>query len=564
MLRRALPALLFLLFLAVPAVEAHANYFSSEPARGARLSAVPSVVNVTLSEQVDPGGSTLEVRDGNNALVSVGRTRVMNGPTPVLSVDLREGLGPGAYLATWRALSSVDGHVTSGSWGFAVGGYDPPSAPSAPVDYAPGSALSRSVAYAGYALGIGAIGYALFVDPALRRDPRGRILGRSLGGAGILILLGITGVSVQTWDKTGLSFSAFSSTDVGKEFVLRAALAWLTFLVSLRGWRGAPNTRLLSGLGVLFFLDALGSSWFVHSANKGAIAVAADLVHLITVSLWLGGLAFFLWHIKESGRQGTYEDVIRVGRRFSTLALTCVTLLGLSGLASTALILGTHPFREPWSLWSHPYGAFLASKILLFGAMLAVAGINRFIFLGHVPGPDSQPSGRVRFFSTLFPRGAIGAQSFGRAVSFEATLGLVVLVLAGFLTAISPPSAETLEEAPYDLVGYGDYYNVTLRFLPLPSGGGTANVTLRIETAATGEPLETAIRVRVYFLRDDANESGGEAHSARPLGGGSWLVGDVFFAQPGGYIARVDVQTEEVFRDTIEIPFEVAQAASTP
>lgn len=553
---------LLLLLLGVPHAAAHANYYASEPPRGARLDQVPRSVNVTLSEAVDPGGSSLEVRDAEGNLVSVGPTRHTGGATPGLSVDLRTDLGPGAYLATWRALSTVDGHVTSGSWGFAVGGFEPPEAPTAIVEYAPASAALRAVSYAGYALGIGALGYALLVDPRLRGTPRGSILGRCLALGALLVALGVAGVFHDTWSKTGMTLRAFSATEVGNEFLFRLGAALLTLLVAAPLWSRPPPRGSLAVLSGLFLLDAVGSSWFVHSANRGPGAVAIDLVHLVSVSLWLGGLALFLWHVKEQARGGTYEEVLRVGRRFSRLALACVLLLGVSGIASTLLILGTHPFREPLRVVGHPYGAFLLAKVLLFAAMLFVAGVNRFVFLGTAPGRD--PPAPLSVFASLLPRGHGNANAFGSAVAAEATLGVVVLVLAGFLTAISPPSGQALEggSSTYDLKGYGDAHNATLHFAAPPTAGTSVNVSLSLETSHDGAPLETAVRVRVTLQREDGNGTGGETYNARLQGGGRWLVGDVLFAQAGKYRARIDVQTEEVFRDVIEIGFSVAGAAS--
>jgi putative copper export protein len=320
--------------------------------------------------------------------------------------------------------------------------------------------------------------------------------------------------------------------------------------------RPAPPTLAIFAL--LLLADAAGNSLFAHSAARGWWASGIDWLHLVSVSAWLGGLAFFLLFILRASDRGTYDDVVRVGHRFSTLALTSVFVLGLTGLVSTVLIVGPDMLTRPWDLAGQTYGAFLLGKVALFAAMLGLAGLNRFVFLGARPGPDEERP--THDYSSLHPTRANRGSVFARAVGLEATLGVLVLVLAGFLTAVSPPSALAAEPGFLGLqrIGYGDEYNVTLRVDPSPGVGRSSNVSLQIEDASSGAPLEEAIRVRLTIARVGDNESAGETYAATALGGGQWSVGDVLFSRAGAHEARIEIQTEDVYSDVIMVPFDVA------
>jgi methionine-rich copper-binding protein CopC len=118
----------------------HGDYSSSDPPEGERVKKVPGRVSLTLTEP--PGaGSTLKVVDGcrRNVAQTVSRSgsdleaRVANGE-------------PGHWMMKYRAVSSVDGHLTRGAVHFSVAGKRDcsrePSDPS-PDDQIDGGADTR-------------------------------------------------------------------------------------------------------------------------------------------------------------------------------------------------------------------------------------------------------------------------------------------------------------------------------------------------------------------------------------------------------------------------------------
>jgi copper resistance protein C len=107
----------WLLLSCSPAL-AHARLVQEEPADGATLAESPDRVELTFSEPVDAEFSPLEVRNSGGERVDKDNARIDPADARVLIVDLEE-LSEGSYTVEWR-VTSIDGHVVEGSYGFAV------------------------------------------------------------------------------------------------------------------------------------------------------------------------------------------------------------------------------------------------------------------------------------------------------------------------------------------------------------------------------------------------------------------------------------------------------------
>jgi methionine-rich copper-binding protein CopC len=117
----------WLLLSCVPAL-AHARLLQEEPAEGATLAKSSDKVELRFSEPVDAEFSPLEVRDSEGNRVDKDDARVDPQDAGVLLAGLKE-LPEGSYTVEWR-VTSIDGHVVEGRYGFAVtdaGEDQPPS-----------------------------------------------------------------------------------------------------------------------------------------------------------------------------------------------------------------------------------------------------------------------------------------------------------------------------------------------------------------------------------------------------------------------------------------------------
>ncbi len=110
------PLVVLLLALIAGSAAAHGEKVKTDPPEGAGLKSPPGSVSVTLSE-APTAQAKLQVVDGCGRQVA--RSVKVQGSDIVASVANAE---PGRWKASFRAISSVDGHESEDTWAFAVDG----------------------------------------------------------------------------------------------------------------------------------------------------------------------------------------------------------------------------------------------------------------------------------------------------------------------------------------------------------------------------------------------------------------------------------------------------------
>lgn len=148
-----------------------------------------------------------------------------------------------------------------------------------------------------------------------------------------------------------------TGTDQGRALVLVAALVFVI----------AVAARWVISLNIAAFLLLLAVAAILPPVFTGHAATAADhdvatssmLVHVIAMTLWVGGLIAFVAY----GRSST-EVVKTAAPRFSALALWCFAATGVSGLVNAWVRLGG---LEP--LWTSAYGWLVLGKIVALVAL---------------------------------------------------------------------------------------------------------------------------------------------------------------------------------------------------
>jgi putative copper resistance protein D len=106
---------------------------------------------------------------------------------------------------------------------------------------------------------------------------------------------------------------------------------------------------------------------------------------------------------------------------FGNVALLAVGIIVISGISIAALVVS-----DATDLTTGNYAALLALKLVLFGFMLVVAGVNRFRLVPRL-ADSVDGSAVVRLWWSLLA---------------EAILGLAVLIIAGALGIASPGADE--------------------------------------------------------------------------------------------------------------------------
>ncbi|KUN83834.1 hypothetical protein AQJ66_16830 [Streptomyces bungoensis] len=370
---------------------AHAALTGSDPAQGVVVDKAPTQVSLTFSETVAMNGDSLQVLDPKGRKVQVGSPANVSGTT--YAVRLRSGLAKGTYTVAYQVVSA-DSHPVSGAYTFSVG------APSQTVVSGVGTAgggvvgalyaAGRYVSYAGF---IVLAGGAAFVLACWQRGAGVRPLQRLVVGGwlaltaatlwllllrgsytgsgklGDVLDLDLLGQVLQT--KTGAAL-------VSRLLLLAAAALFIAVLFGAyeRREEGDEKRDLSFGLAVggVVVAAGLAASWaMAEHASTGlqpGIAMPVDVVHLLAVAAWLGGLTALLVALYRAPADTPVGSA--AVRRFSRVAFGSVLALVATGTYQSWRQLGS------WSAFTETrYGQLLLVKIGLVALLVGIASISR-------------------------------------------------------------------------------------------------------------------------------------------------------------------------------------------
>jgi copper transport protein len=392
---------------AAPAA-AHASLQSSSPPANQVLTRPPAEVTLTFDEPVEPGPGGVRVlrSDGTNA--ASGPVEQRSGGT-VLAVPVG-GDGTGTYTVTWRVVSK-DGHTILGSYVFHVGEATGTtgSAPETSAANAAVGALSRWLAFAGGIIAFGVAMFVLLVERA-SRIVAGRAR-RLMAACGVAVVVGTAGAALaRVADASGTSIvGAFDHLDLLTSTRYgRLDLVWLIAAVALLICAGVPPlcryaiTTVYAGIVFLGVPAFSGHAW---TTSPAAVGVAADVIHILAVAVWVGGFAALLVAVKDESDPSFFVA------RYSEVALPAAGLTVATGATSSVLEVGSVS-----ALLETPYGRLLIAKLALVTIILIIGYVNRSRLVGVVD----------RTAEAL------------RNVRVELALGMVVLAVTSILVTQAP------------------------------------------------------------------------------------------------------------------------------
>ncbi|MEF9905163.1 copper resistance CopC/CopD family protein [Streptomyces sp. P9-A2] len=392
--------ILVLLFLAVTGAllagaapaSAHAALTGSDPRQGTVVDKAPTQVSLTFSEPVAVSDDALRVLDPKGERVDKGDPANASGTT--YTVQLLGGLPDGTYTVTYQVVSA-DSHPVAGAFTFSVGAPSETSVEAsaqASDDGLVGSlyGTGRYLSYAGFVVMVGGAAFVLACWPrgsGVRAVQRLVVSGWLTLTAATLALLLLRG-SYTSSGKVGDIFdltllSEVLQTKTGAALVSRLLLlaAAALFIAVLFGaaqdQRDDEEKRDLSlglAIGGTVVAAGLAASWAMSEhASQGlqpGLAMPVDIVHLLAVAAWLGGLAALLVALYRAPAD-TAVDTAAV-QRFSRLAFGSVVALVVTGIYQSWRQLGS------WSAFTDTrYGQLLLAKIGLVVIMVGIAYASR-------------------------------------------------------------------------------------------------------------------------------------------------------------------------------------------
>ncbi|MFF0475299.1 copper resistance CopC/CopD family protein [Streptomyces sp. NPDC004284] len=385
-------ALLGTLLAGAAPASAHAALTGSDPKDGAVVAVAPKEVNLTFSEQVAMGTDSIRVLDPAGLRADTGEIQnLCSGSVVRYGVELRAGLPDGTYTVAWQAVSA-DSHPVSGAFTFSIGA---PSATSVAVpEQTAGGGLvgllygiARYLSYAGFIVLVGGGAFVLVCWPrgaSIRTVQQTVVRGwLTLTGATLALLLlrspyTGSGKLTDAFDLAGLKTVLETKTGAAltsRLLLLGAAALFVAVLFGAYAKRTDPKEKkdLAFGLGIGGTVVAAGiaGTWaLAEHASTGlqpGIAMPVDVLHLLAVAAWLGGLTVLLVALyRTPSVERSAVD------RFSKVAFGSVAVLAATGLYQSWRQVGS------WSaLTGTRYGQLLLVKIGLMAVLVGIAWISR-------------------------------------------------------------------------------------------------------------------------------------------------------------------------------------------
>ncbi|WP_285705741.1 copper resistance protein CopC [Microtetraspora sp. NBRC 16547] len=568
---------------------AHAYLLETSPVDGEVLASPPAEVRLRFNEAVNFNQRSIQLLDVTAKKLAIGTPGHVDGKANTARVSLPTDLAEGTYVLAWR-VTSADSHVVSGAFSFSIGH---PSALATPVEQDTDPAVpvvdtvGRGLAFLGMALALGGALFVAVLWPAGRDDRRGRRIvwsGFAALTAGTVVVLLVQGPYAAGMSLTGVFdpelLSATLSTRLGHALLVRLVIVLalgVAFGVAVRpsplpagagtggagtggaGAAGATRRIVLPAVAAVGAV-ALTLTWtLADHAQTGVqtwLAVPVTSLHLLTMSLWLGGLILLAARVlipagrREPARAVSLDPALP---RFSRLAEICFAMIAVTGVYLSWRQVGT------WgALGGTDFGRLLLGKLAAVLAVVSLAaGARRFVrrrsrehgreHSREPLGLDAAPSAAVR--------------RLRRSVVGEVVLGVAVVSITAVLVDTAPartsyaPPVHTKVPVPGAADGADPATglrggSVEVKIEPARSGSNVADIYLTgrdgslVAVPEVSGELESSDRtVPALPVKISAAEPG------------HYVANLMSIPYPGAWVLRLDIRVSDFDETPVRVPF---------
>jgi copper transport protein len=564
--------------LATPGTaSAHAVLLATTPGGFQILNTPPAEVTLRFSETIDVSLAEIQlIGPGGAPVAGVSKPVHPPGKPDTVAANLPPNLANGTYTVTYR-ITSGDSHPVEGAFAFSIGEVTGGVAAGAESGQKDGTVsvlygVARWLAYAALALVVGTAFFVAVCWPGgeSATGVRGLLWAGwgTLTGATVLSYLlygpSVAGGSLARVVDPGLLVATLDSR-IGVVLLVRLVLLGVlaAAFVQLRrkvpfDEHAQPAQRRRGGLA-LAAGAALAVTWSLanHSATGSQVLLAlpVDAIHLLAMSIWLGGLPVLLGVLMRSGEVAAMREATP---RFSRIALISVLALIVTGTYQAWREIGT-----PDALFGTTYGVLLAVKVgmvvvLVLLGVLARRWVRRHYEFEIVSISDKRRARRGP--------GQGEVSRFRRVVAVEVVLGAAVLAATATLVNAEPAEAELTrirEEAaipartgpvnvvlPFD-AGAGPSGAGRLAVLVTPGKVGRNEVHLAVLDTA-GRPKKVAELKAELWL---PTRGIGPIPVQTQLIGGDHAIGpNAPITMPGLWELAVTIRTSEIDQAVVRVP----------
>jgi copper transport protein len=364
--------LLLLIFAGSPLAFAHANLQATTPRDGQIVQKSPGEITLEFSEQLEEGLIDLKLYDGNGRQIALAGPNLAAGDAAQMRAKLPE-LPDGTYTVVWSVVSE-DGHPVNGSFSFSVG--RTVSGTTAPVSDGASTFIDRALAAIRYVVeGTLLLRAGLHWLSWLGRRrgwPEGvPVIGRGRRAVWFVLVAGL--IAEGLLYLAALPGNGLASVFLGGQWTILGQSPFL-------GMVGAQLALML-----LIAVPGMVESWYLvlWALSVGALAFGGHawgiqpvwlaavfrILHLYSLSLWLGALTYLLLAMRWERKSGAAIEWRTFRRFFVRLALLASATTLLSGAAMTVQ-------QTDWAaLWTNgqAWSVLLGLKVTLTAVMLLLA-----------------------------------------------------------------------------------------------------------------------------------------------------------------------------------------------
>jgi copper transport protein len=453
--------------LLAPAVAAaHAYLISTSPTASGVLNSPPKMISLTFDEAVEPRFAIISVTNVSGREETTAAVARSPANPDTLVVPVRHRLPQGWYLIYWRAIS-VDGHPVQGAFTYAVGP-NPGPAPQFRVPSISATAvtpqllIARWITFLSVMVAVGLLALRLLIARVAVRRAAGTSLHAVSVAFVIASLVGLIAIpvyldfaiandSLRSVFDLGALVPLYRVTAFGRGYVdLEVCFALFCLAGVIALWVDRPERprrsvaelaattgAALGAVGVLFIPSAVGHA---GQTSPRGLSVPLDGLHLISGSLWLGGLVGLLVLWFSVGRERRVPALSVVVPRFSAVAL--VSVLVLLGTGTGATIIHMPAVN---ALWQTSYGVAILVKIGLLAVAVALASGNLLRSKPRLVAARTRPE-----------LGEPAARLLRGLISGEAMIVIAAVFVAAVLSSLAPPPpAFALQNSALAQVGPG-------------------------------------------------------------------------------------------------------------
>lgn len=487
-----------LLVSGASAAHAHAIVERTEPGIDAVVDTSPERVVMHFNEPIEVAFGAVRVFDTSGRRVDTGEVDYVEGDPTAVEVGVEPDLQDGTYTVTWRVISA-DAHVISEAFVFHIGapGANPQGIATRVLAGQEGAGpllgavfgVVRALGFASLLLIVGAICFLSYVWHVVGMDdapPRFFVLWkRVLIGAWVgLLVATLLSLPLQASQAGGIGFAggfapeALSSV-VGTRFgtlmvirgvvLLLGAMVWL--VVRARVESKDSVFEAAAGIFVLGLLACTAMAGHAGSTPPVVVNVPVDVLHLLAVGAWVGGLAILTAVVFPAYRKREVGSLGMVVSRYSDVAVVAVAVVVITGTWASFVEV------KALSAFDTAYGWTLLTKIGLFLPLLGLGAINN-----RRTKPQIEQAGGSEDRSR-----AIGLLK--RLVAIEVALAVAVVGVTAFLVNLPPARVAAGVDGPFITdVAFGDN---ELNVLVDPNTVGENEIHLTVST-----PEGAAVPVR--------------------------------------------------------------------